>query len=242
MSALLLVYWVSAGLGFLYIAGSAAMGHLHGSEDMDEGGDPGDVDGDGDPGDVDGDASADDGGDPGDVNDGSTNQNAIRHLNPSAAGTITKRAGAKPNYSWYFKLLGLFSPTKLTIFLFFFGAAGVVTLHFFPLLGHLTLISSAIIGHFLSRLLLDSLGRFVSGLHSSTNFKQDSLIGSAADLILSIEPGTTGEIIVKTRGSRHSAPARAKNPEQSIKNLSKVIIADYKDGVFLVEPLPEEID
>ncbi len=237
MSQLMLVYWISAGLGFLYIVGSAAMGHLHGSEDVegDTSGDPGDVDADGgDPGDVNA-----DGGDPGDVNaDGQHHQHALAATQAGAMARRQKQRNLKNEL--YFKVLGVLSPTKLTIFLFFFGATGIVIMQFFPMLGQFSLIPSAIIGYLIGQLLLNSLSKMVSGLHSSTNFKQESLIGSVGDLILSIEPGSLGEIVISTKGARHHAPARAKDPNLAIKQFSKVIICDHKDGVFLIEPVVDE--
>lgn len=253
MNQLLILYWACAGLGFTYIVGSAMLGHLEGEDsgeaEMDaDGGDPGDVS-------TDGSAEAD-GGDPGDVDmEGGTPSDAnadgassSHHhggrtgmiQEATAAGTVEKRKSH--SMSWYFKALSLFSPTKLAIFIFFFGAVGVSILQVFPGLGHITLIPSALLGYALGRILLNVLSKFVSSLHSSTNFKQESLVGTVGELIISIEPGQTGEVVISTRGARHNAPAKAKNPEQSIEKLSKVIVCDHANGVFLVEPLKEEID
>lgn len=250
MNQLLIAYWACAGLGFVYIVGSALLGHLENDDgpDADAEGDPGDMDADididgGDPGDVDADLDVDSA-DPGDVDvDGSSQHNAhaARAIQEAtAAGTVSKSRTHSLN--WYFKALSLFSPTKLAIFLFFFGATGVSILQFLPGLGHITLIPAIIIGWALGKVLLNLLSKFVSGLHSSTNFKQESLVGTVGELILSIEPGKTGEILVSTRGARHNAPARAKDPNMAIKNLSKVIICDQANGVFLVEPLKDEVE
>ena len=256
---LLITYWVCAGVGFIYIVGSAALGHLHGSEEMEvdgdadfdgdggNGGDPGDVDG-GDPGDVDGGDPGGDSGDvdgdndPGDVDSNSQHQHGGRPTayEQAAAGTMQRNRLARSE-SLFFKILGIFSPTKLAMYLFFFGAVGVCTLAIFPFLGFISLLPAIIFGYGIGRILLNALSRLFSSFNSSTNFKQESLIGAQADLILSIEPGTLGEITVSTRGSRHTAAARAKDPDMAIKNLSKVIICDRQDGVFIVEPVQEEI-
>lgn len=245
MNQLLVAYWACAGLGFVYIVGSAMLGHLEGEDS----GEPGAGDDGGDPGDVDVDVDAD-GGDPGDLDvDASVDSTHLQASHnhggrviqeATAAGTVNKTRTHSLN--WYFKALSLFSPTKLAIFLFFFGAVGVVILQFVPLIGHLSLLPAVIVGYGLAKILLNLLSKFVSGLHSSTNFKQESLVGTVGELILSIEPGKTGEIMVSTRGARYNAPARAKNPDEAIKSLSKVIICDHAEGVFLVEALKDEAE
>lgn len=231
MNHLLITYWVCTGLGFLYIVGGAVLGHLDGAEDMDgEGADPGDVDA-GDPGDVDA-----DGGDPGDVDGAEHHGSRPVIFEHTAAGTIQKTRFVR-NETLFLKVLGLFSPTKISMFLFFFGAFGIVFLNLMPQLGFLTLLPAIVLGYGFGRILLNLFSAFVSRLHSSTNFKQESLIGEQAVLTLSIEPGSLGEVMVAKRGA---SPARAKDPSIAIKNRSKVIICDRKDGVFIVEPLKDE--
>lgn len=248
MSELLIYYWVSTGLGFTYIVGSAALGHFHGADHGEaDGGDPGDVSGDadgGDPGDVSGDA---DGGDPGDVNGdtdggdpGDVDGGKIVHNGANANRVIPVSRSKQFSHAWYFKVISLLSPTKLSVYLFFIGAIGILSLHFFPVLGYISLAPSVVLGVGFGRILLNVLGKFASSLHSSTNFKQDSLVGSVGELILSIEPGKIGEVVISTSGSRHSAPAKSKDPAKSIKGRSKVIICDHQDGVFLVEAVTED--
>ncbi len=240
MNHILISYWACAGLGFLYIVGMAAIGHLHGTEDFDtEGGDPGDVDAPasangegGDPGDVDIDT---DGGDPGDVD---ANSGRAHFHNQTNILAVEKKRTAR-NDGWYFKALGILSPTKLAMFLFFFGATGVMTIQLAPTLGLLTIIPSAMAGWLISKIILAVMGNFVSRLHSSTNFRQDSLVGTEAKLNLSIEPGTLGEITFTTKGGRYNGPARAKNKELAISNLRKVIICDIENGVYVVEPVED---
>ncbi|MBX9690633.1 MAG: hypothetical protein K2X27_28215 [Candidatus Obscuribacterales bacterium] len=243
MTELLTAYWVSAGLGFIYIVGSAALGHLHGSEevhgghDSGDGGDPGDVDS-GDPGDVDSGGPDDvDGGDPGDV-DGSSQAQAHR---VGQQQNILVAKSPELSETWYFKTISFLSPTKISLYLFFIGAIGVTTLTLLPALGYFSLIPALIVGYAIGRAILNVFGLFVSKLNASTNFKQESLVGSVGDLILSIDPGQIGEVVVSTRGSRHSAPARARKSDLTIKRNSKVIICDFQDGVFLVEPVEEDL-
>ncbi len=250
MDQLLFSYWTCAGLGFTYIVGTALLGQLS-SDDADAEANSVDLDadaGDVDAGDIDageagdieaGDIDAGEAGDieAGDIEAGDGEADGNR-LGNAAAGAVSRESRARSR-GWYFKALSIFSPTKLAVLLFCFGATGVVCLRIFPPLGYLSLVPAAIFGYGLTRILLTLLSRFVSGLHQSTNFKQESLIGSAGKLVLGIEPGKLGEIMISTRGSRHSAPARARDPQLAIKSSSPVIICDRKDGVFIVEPLAE---
>lgn len=249
MNHILISYWACAGLGFIYIVGMAALGHLHGSEEMEhsgedpgdvdasassdaDAGDPGDVNADidsGDPGDVDTDM---DGGDPGDVD---SNTGRTHHHNQANIVAVSRKRTYRID-AWYFKLLGILSPTKLAIFLFFFGSTGVMMIQLLPALGLLTIIPSALSGWLISKIVLGVMGNFVSRLHSSTNFKQESLVGTVAKLNLSIQPGSLGEITFTTPGGRYNGRARAKNKEQAISNFSKVIICDIENGVYVVEP------
>lgn len=267
MSQALFLYYVCAGLGFTYIVGSALIGHFQDSDggadgegdagdvDTDVGdagdvdadlGDAGDVDADvGDAGDVDGGDSSDiDGGDAGNVDGHPVHAGSRLVQQQVATSNVLPVAGSskRSSLTWYFKLIGLLSPTKLSVYLFCFGAVGVFTLTFFPFLGYLSTLPAALIGYGIGRMIFNLFSALVKKMHSSTNFKQDNLIGSTGELILSIEPGKLGEIVVSTGGSRHSAPARCIDANQSIKGLSKVVICDLQDGVFLVEKVPDEIE
>ena len=235
MAQLDFVYWVSTCLGFIYIVGSALMGHIHGGhgDDGGDGGDPGDV--------GDGDGSGAGGDDPGDidVSSSSNHNDALRGAGGAQNFQGSSHASSKPE-QFYFSILSLLSPTKVALFLFFAGAIGVLTIHSFPWLGNFSLIPAAVLGYFLARIVLNALNYFVSKMDSSTNFKKESLIGTTGQLVLSIEAGKTGEISVANKGGRHNAPARAAKEDQEIKNLSKVIVVDCRDGIFYVEPVEDD--
>jgi len=245
MSQLLLAYWISTGIGFVFIVGSAFLGHFHGSEELEAQGDPGDVDaGSGDPGDVDasaGDPGDVDGGDPGDVDAGDQNS-PNQMVKDATSGAIANNKHNNRGLHIYLKLVGFFSPIKLSLLFFFTGVVGVMTLLLFPGLGNWSLLPAGVLGYVISKLLLNVLSMAVTKLHTSTNFKQESLIGTVGVLTLSIKPGSLGEVLIPTRGSRHSAPARALDPNASIANNDKVIVSDFREGIFYVEKAPKELD
>ncbi len=75
---------------------------------------------------------------------------------------------------------------------------------------------------------------------TSTNFTKESQIGALGQLTLSIDDGGLGEVMLTSKGSRYSGPARPYLKGQSIKKLAQVIVVDIKDGIFIVEPFEEE--
>lgn len=243
MSQLEIGYWIATVVGFVYIVGSALLGHLHGGDhggvhghsdhSFSDGGDPGDVTmhGDGDPGDVDT-STHHHGSHSSAIADRLAGEEQL-----GAAQARTRRGQSAETIYW--KIVSALSPTKLSLILFFAGCVGLLTLKNLPWLGYFTLIPAFGVGYILARILLNMLNAFVSRLHASTNFGKDSLIGTIGELVLSIEPGKTGEVILAGKSGRHSAPARSENVELEIKKLSKVIVVDCRDGVFYVEPMPE---
>lgn len=139
----------------------------------------------------------------------------------------------------YLKVLDILSPTKLAFFAFMFGAIGFVTAKFLP--GYLSIAPAAILGWIFANLFFNIMGRVFSRMNSSTNFKRESLIGAIGELSLSIENGGIGEVVVRTGNSRYNFTAKPATEGQSIKKLTKVIVVDVKDGIFVVEPFEEEM-
>lgn len=160
----------------------------------------------------------------------------VEHAN-AISQTTTVSSSPSRTTGFYLKAVELLSPTKLSLFLFLFGAIGVVCLKFLPV--YLSLLPAAIGGWVLANWFFHFMGRTVARMDSSTNFRKESLIGSIGELTLSVQDGSLGEVVVSTGTSRYTAPARARKAEQSIKKLTKVIIVDIKDGIFLVEPFEE---
>ncbi|MBX9690634.1 MAG: hypothetical protein K2X27_28220, partial [Candidatus Obscuribacterales bacterium] len=138
----------------------------------------------------------------------------------------------------YLKILELLSPTKLACFLFLFGALGTLCLKFLP--GYLSAIPALVLGWILANLFFKMLGAMFSRMDSSSNFSKESLIGAQGELTLSIQDGGLGEVLIQTGTSRYPATAKAAKPEQNIKKLTKVIVVDIKDGIFLVEPFEDD--
>lgn len=169
---------------------------------------------------------------------GQHSQAHTEDVRQALAGTTKVSPKVTEVPSLYLKILDVLSPTKLSFFLFLFGAIGTVSLKFLP--GFLSLAPALIIGWVLANLFFNILGTVLSKLGSSTNFKKESLIGSIGSLTLSIQDGSVGEVLLDTHNSRYSSAARTRNKDQSIKKLAKVIVVDIQDGIFIVEPFDEQ--
>lgn len=140
----------------------------------------------------------------------------------------------------YFKLLKAVSPTRLSLFLLFAGATGTLSLKLMPFLGLISLIPALLVGAVISNAMFNALGLFMTKLSSSTNFQDESLIGTVGELTLPIGPNNMGEIVISNINGRHNGPAKPYNPDQEIKKLTKVIVSDYRDGIFYVVPYEDE--
>lgn len=158
----------------------------------------------------------------------------VQALSVSQTSRVARRAEIS---TAYLKVLDILNPTKLAFFAVMFGAVGFISIKLLP--GYLSLIPAILVGGLFANLFFNLMGMFVSRLHSSTNFKKESLIGAIGELSLSIESGGIGEVVVRTGNSRYNFPAKPAIAEQSIKKLAKVIVVDIKDGMFYVEPFED---
>lgn len=140
--------------------------------------------------------------------------------------------------SVYLKLLDILSPTKLSFFLFLFGFIGYFALKVLP--GYFSLAPAIVLGWFLANAFFNILGTILLRIGTSTNFTKESQIGALGQLTLSIDNGGLGEVMIASKGSRYSSPARPYQEGQTIKKLAQVVVVDIKDGIFLVEPFDDE--
>ncbi len=251
-------YIVAASVGFLFVTAGFVIGQMDNDGGVDTGavsgdaggGDFGGVDsggaGGGDFGGVDsGDAG---GGDFGGVDSGDAGGGDFGGADsPQALGRATVAAiksgglmqGARTGSSPLMFILKLLSPTTIATFLFCFGATGLVIKRTFPALGDLSLVPAIIFGYIGNRMLSGAMGWVTRKLHSSTNFREEDMIGTPADVTVSIPQGRTGEITYLVGSVRHTAPARNQLEGVSLAGSARVIIADIRDGIFYVEPFDD---
>ena len=265
MTVLQDIYFLTSCLGFIYIVGSALMGGFHSHNGSGHGGHTGAGHGHAGHGHaghghahvhIGHGGGSHGGGSHGGGSHGAGSQHAGSHGHGSGSSSAASHGAAQEDVSnalsvsqtaavarrtelpeVYLKILDVLNPTKLAFFAFMFGAIGFVAGKFLP--GYLSLAPAVVLGWLLANLFFYLMSSVMSRLHSSTNFKKESLIGATGELSLSIESGGIGEIVVRTGNSRYNFPVRSANAEQSIKKLAKVIIVDIKDGIFFVEPFEE---
>lgn len=159
-----------------------------------------------------------------------------KNLSVSQAG----RSYSSPQVSpLYLKILDLLSPTKLACFAFLFGAIGFLSAKILP--GYLSLVPAVFLSWFLSRLMFEFMGAFLSSMYSSTNFRKESLVGALGELTVSIEKGSIGEVLVSTGNSRYTSRAKCLGQDETIKKLTRVIVIDIKDDIFIVEPFEDSL-
>ena len=215
-------------------AGGDAGGDFSGADaGGDAGGDFSGADAGGDAG---GDFSgADAGGDFSGVDSSPANQ-----LAAGSRANIAMRSGAgihdKRERSVLLTILKYLSPTTIATFLFCFGFSGITFSRGLPFLGWLSLIPALIGGIVIYMLISKLLARITRSLHTSSNFREESLIGRMAETTCSIPYGRMGEITYKVGSIRHTAPARSFKEGVDISKSTSVIILEIQDGIFYVEP------
>jgi membrane protein implicated in regulation of membrane protease activity len=150
------------------------------------------------------------------------------------SGPIRKRS--RDSSDLFLQILDILNPTKLALFIFLFGAIGVLSV---KSIGLISLAPAIIMGWVLANVFFNLMGSILMRMHSSTNFSKQSLVGAIGELTISIPPSSTGEVVIATGSSRYSAAAKCSDPEQTIKKLTKVIVVDIKDGMFFVEPFED---
>jgi hypothetical protein len=261
------IYIVCAIGGFLYLVGTAMLGFANadsgGGDSGDAGGiDAGDASG-GDAGGIDaGDASGGDAGgiDAGDASGGDVggidaadagsgdfsgiDVGDIRHIQHvgranGLAHAGTTHAQRRRRVHVGLLLLKISSPYTVACFAFFFGLVGLITLKYLPVFGAITLIPASIagvVGYIIMTKMMNSLA---DKLYASSSHKEEDVIGTVGELTIPIEPGRTGELIYLRGQTRHTVPAKAKDPTANLAKTSKVMIADIVDGVFIVEPFSD---
>ncbi|MBY0548019.1 MAG: hypothetical protein K2W95_12055 [Candidatus Obscuribacterales bacterium] len=218
------IYLVSGCIGFVYIVGTAVLGQLGG--DSDDGGADGP------------DSGADDGGiDGADGPDDSCEGSFVKAGHSAvhtAVGPYRRSDGL------FYALIKILSPMRIALMLFMFGASGIILSRALPMLGGFSVIPAALIAFEVSNRMLRLLGRFVRKMERSDAHRKEDAIGAAGTLTVPITDGGVGEVTFVQSGMRINGPARAaSSTSANLPKSSRVIISDFRDGVYLVEAAEE---
>ncbi len=214
------VYLISTGLGSIYIVYSLLSGQFGDGD--------GEPNGDTDPStDVDSDGVADD------------LSSAIKGTASQALTVANNQPARKLNGSKL--LVALLSPMSMSIFLTFFGLAGLLVSSIAGFLGPFSALIAGIIGLSISNLIQRTMTSLSKHWHVTSAAKPQDMIGQVAKVTVSIEAGGVGRITYSMLGMRCTAIARSAKPDTDFKTGSSVIITDFQGRVALVEAWTDSI-
>lgn len=253
------VYIISTAIGSIYLAFSAAMGHLggdagHGGEGLGHGhahsvGSHSSTGGHAQLGHDSGHGSGHDSGHGDAPSDGSTDTGSHPRLpSPLSSGHGHGHSGthadpatgivhAQPRFAGILPtLLTFLSPMTLSVFLAFFGLTGFVVIKLLPWLGLLTLVPAIVVAALVTQTMLRVFSWLLRSTDVSTVARMSEVIGQMAHISVPIKEGRTGEIVCEMGSKRYNFSAKALNSQQTFTSGARVIIADMRDGVAFVEP------
>lgn len=141
--------------------------------------------------------------------------------------------------SMFERILNLLNPMSISIFLCFFGMCGLLLGETAPMLGHVTLLPSIVIGWLSANMYFRLMHFLSSRMQASSTVRVQDLIGHMAIVIIPIEPGHIGQIEYVSQSKRQTSAAKALSPEVSYEKGTRVMIADLGEYFLYVEPWTE---
>lgn len=140
----------------------------------------------------------------------------------------------------YLAFLSVFNPMFLSLFLFSFGAAGLVLERAFRVTEDLGMALACIAAIVIAFQLQNFMGWFSAKLECSTVESVNDALGSIADVTVTIPKEKFGEIILVVGQTRTNYPAKAYDPDVSIKSGTKVFVVELENGIAIVDVLEPE--
>ena len=135
---------------------------------------------------------------------------------------------------FYFTLISIISPMKLSTFAGFFGSGGFLAWHYAPWLGYATLIPAVVSGYTATLVMKSVMSLMVSKLNSSSLIRQEESIGRIAQVSTPISDGRMGEVSYVIGTSRFNASAKPAHPGEDFQRGSKVMIVQTEGPVVYV--------
>jgi hypothetical protein len=136
----------------------------------------------------------------------------------------------------YFTLLSIFSPMSISVFIGFFGIAGLFVRGLFPILGAFTLIPALLTGIVATNLMKVLLAWITSKISASSLTSSTQAIGQIAEVNTPIKDGRLGEVTYVIGLTRFNAAAKPAKEGVEMARGAKVIIVESEGPVVLVEP------
>ncbi|PWT95202.1 MAG: hypothetical protein C5B53_11770 [Candidatus Melainabacteria bacterium] len=161
---------------------------------------------------------------------------------PSAAAQSLLLNASTSNEEWAMRLLMLFNPFYISVFLTFFGLTGLFCLSVNKSLGPISLLPAIFAGFLVNWLFQALVQWMVQKFESVAPVATSDLIGHAAVISVPIVGTRVGEITYVVHAKRHTIPAKSLNPSDEFKKGNQVVISEIKDSTAYVEPWVDDFD
>ncbi|MEZ4535526.1 MAG: hypothetical protein R3D26_11085 [Cyanobacteriota/Melainabacteria group bacterium] len=136
-------------------------------------------------------------------------------------------------------IIGLLSPTNLSLYFTGFGFGGHFALKFFPFIGVFSLIPALFLGWLFTKIFKMAIILMMRYFTSSSHLDNNNIVGHVGEVEASIKDGHTGLITYVIGNKLYNSAAQTSDPTVSIERGSKVLIVDTNEHILIVEPYKE---
>ncbi|MBI1269073.1 hypothetical protein GC174_01430 [bacterium] len=136
-------------------------------------------------------------------------------------------------------IIGLLSPTNLSLYFAGYGFGGHFALKLFPWIGIFSLIPALFLGWFFTKLFKMAIILMMRYFTSSSHLDNNNIVGHIGEVEASIKDGHTGLITYVIGNKLYNSAAQTSDPKVSIERGSKVLIVDTNEHILIVEPYRE---
>jgi hypothetical protein len=166
-------------------------------------------------------------------------------LTDAVSGSLESVSSSKSNSTplfenVYLAFLSVFNPMFLSLFLFSFGAAGLVFERAFRITEDLGMGLACIAAIVIAFQLQNFMGWFSAKLECSTVESVQDALGSVGEVTVTIPEGKFGEITLVVGLTRSNYPAKAFDPAVSIKKRTQIFVVELEQGIAIVDVLEPE--
>lgn len=136
-------------------------------------------------------------------------------------------------------ILGILSPTNMSLAFTGFGFGGHFAMKFFPQLGILTLIPAIFLGWLFTKVFKALISFCMKALTSKSPLGKEGAIGYTGEVQASIRPGKVGQVTYVLQGKIFNSAAKCISADMEIPKGSKVLILKTEGHLVFVEPYKE---
>lgn len=136
-------------------------------------------------------------------------------------------------------ILGILSPTNMSLAFTGFGFGGHFALKYLPQLGVLTLIPALFLGWLFTKIFKTLISFCMRALTSRSPLSKEGIIGYTGEVQASIGAGSVGEVTYIVEGRLRNSAAKCITDDMSIQKGSKIMILKTEGHLVFVEPYSE---